>query len=145
MKFRVFILAVLCFPGLVMAQKCDGHFVNPFKDICYRCLFPLTIGNSAIVKNRDGLKDTSNPKNIINSCGSRVGLQIGYWEPMALADITDTPYCFVNLGGVKLSKSHKQGGRLQSGDAERQAFYHVHWYKYPLMVWLNLLTSLGCQ
>ncbi len=24
------------------------------------------------------------------------------------------------------------------------AFYHVHWYKYPLTYWLNIITSLGC-
>ncbi|ETT05724.1 TraU domain protein, partial [Providencia alcalifaciens F90-2004] len=24
------------------------------------------------------------------------------------------------------------------------AFYHVHWYKYPLTYWLNIIMSLGC-
>ncbi len=24
------------------------------------------------------------------------------------------------------------------------AFYHVHWYKYPLTYWLNIITSAGC-
>jgi conjugal transfer pilus assembly protein TraU len=60
-------------------------------------------------------------------------------------DVTDTPYCLVNLGGLKLSKSLRQGGRLQTGHGTRQGFYHAHWYKYPLMYWLNLLTDLGCQ
>lgn len=145
MKYKVLLLSLLMLPGTLWAEKCDGHFVNPFKDVCYRCLFPLTIGHSNIVNSRDGLKDTTNPDSIINTCGSRIGLQIGYWEPMALVDVTDTPYCFVNLGGARLAKSHKRGGRLQNGMAERQAFYHVHWYKYPLMVWLNILTSLSCQ
>ena len=28
---------------------------------------------------------------------------------------------------------------------ESYAFFHVHWYKYPLITWLNLITSSGCR
>ena len=27
---------------------------------------------------------------------------------------------------------------------KHRAFFHVHWYKYPLINWLNLITSVGC-
>lgn len=125
------------------ATQCTGHFVNPLKDICWRCLFPLSIGNSHVVKGH--LPDTENAKNPIGICPNRMGLNIGYWEPMALVDVTDTPYCFVNLGGHRLQLGHKsaRGGRSVVGN--QGAFFHVHWYRYPLIAWLNLITSVGCK
>ncbi|HAX0459324.1 TPA: conjugal transfer pilus assembly protein TraU [Escherichia coli] len=41
-------------------------------------------------------------------------------------------------------------GKTAQGTAKKDekqvngAFYHVHWYKYPLTYWLNIITSLGC-
>jgi conjugal transfer pilus assembly protein TraU len=75
-------------------------------------------------------------------------LNIGYWEPVALSDVTDTPYCLVNLGGYRLNLGlkSKRGGRSTglSEDGLAPSFFHVHWYKYPLMTWLNIITSGGC-
>lgn len=90
------------------------------------------------------LKDTPNPSSPVGICGSRVGLNIGFWEPFALVDVTDTPYCLVNLGGHKLNLGVKQGVGGSQSDGSH-AFYHVHWYKYPLLSWLNIITSMGCQ
>ncbi|EAN5162522.1 conjugal transfer pilus assembly protein TraU [Salmonella enterica] len=104
--------------------ECEGRFVNPITDVCWECIFPVTIGNVPVAKGRQ--PDTPNPGMPIQFCPMgifyRVGLAIGYWEPMALTDVTRSPYCMVNLGG----------------------FYHVHWYKYPLTYWLNIITSMGC-
>jgi conjugal transfer pilus assembly protein TraU len=127
------------------AAPCTGHVVNPVKDVCWRCLFPLSIGKSQVVGGR--LPDTPNAKKPIGVCASRVGLNLGYWEPMALAEVTDTPYCLVNLGGHRLPLGiHRaQGGRQGVGFGEPRAFFEVHWYRYPLIQWLNLITSQGCK
>lgn len=149
MKYKALLVIFFCMLNVANADigKCEGHFVNPIKDVCWRCLFPLSIGGTQVVKAHDGLNDTPNPSSPIGICGKRVGLQIGYWEPFALSDVTDTPFCFVNLGGFKLpfANSQMRGGRLQTGTSTKQAFYHVHWYKYPLIHWLNLLMSAGCE
>lgn len=144
MNVRMLLAVSMLLFSFTLNAKCEGHFVNPLTDVCWKCLFPLTIGSNTIVKSANGLKDTPNPKRIINQCGTRFGLQIGYWEPVALVDVTDTPYCFVNLGGLKIANSARRGGRLQTGASKRQAFYHAHWYKYPLVQWLNLMGSMGC-
>ena len=128
------------------SSQCKGHFVNPITDICWDCLFPLTIGNAALVKS--SYPDTKNPKNPLCTCptdvGARVGITIGYWEPVALVDITRKPWCMVNLG-VKLSMTERGLGGSQMTDTDGQgAFYYVHWYKYPLMYWLQVITSLAC-
>jgi len=133
----------------VHSDPCTGHFVNPITDVCWRCLFPLSIGHGQIVSG--ALPDTPNAHEPVSVCpttlGSRVGLNIGYWEPIALVEVTDTPYCLVNLGGHRLSLGLKssRGGRHVVGDGQQHAFFHVHWYKYPLITWLNIITSAGCH
>lgn len=149
MHYRI-LLIITCFlfPFSSFAKQCTGHFVNPIKDVCWRCLFPLSIGNTKIV--HSSLPDTENALSPIGICpvgaGIRIGLNIGFWEPFALTDVTDTPYCLVNLGGTKLNLGLKQGrgGRHIVGNGQTRAFFHVHWYKYPLINWLNLITSAGC-
>lgn len=149
MNIFLIIISLLLTGKTVLASQCQGHFVNPVKDICWKCLFPLSIGNSVVVKSH--LADTDNAKSPIGTCptesGVRVGLNIGFWEPMAIADVTDTPYCLVNLGGHKLNLGLKrgQGGRTNLGDGSTHAFFNVHWYKYPLVYWLNILTDMGCM
>lgn len=127
------------------AAPCKGYFVNPLTDICWSCLFPLSIGGATVV--HSSLPDTPNASSPIGICPGRIGLNIGYWEPFAMADVTDTPYCMVNLGGMKLNLGVKQaqGGRKDFGRGQLRAFYQVHWYKYPLVSWLNLITSIGCR
>ena len=47
---------------------CHGRFMNPITDICWSCVFPLTIGSASLVG--DGQDDTGNPSNPICFCSS---------------------------------------------------------------------------
>jgi len=127
--------------------ECEGRFVNPITDVCWECIFPVTIGNVPVAKGHQ--PDTPNPGMPVQFCPMgifwRVGLAIGYWEPMALTDVTRSPYCMVNLGGFNINVGHVGTGTGgQENRANAGAFYHVHWYKYPLTYWLNIITSMGC-
>lgn len=141
-------LLLLCIS--VQAKNCQGHFVNPLKDVCWKCLFPLSIGHTNIVSSHLG--DTENAKLPIGKCpskkfGWRIGLNIGYWEPIALTDVTDTPYCMVNLGGhvLNLGSKTRRGGASTREQGLVGAYFDVHWYTYPLISWLNIITSAGCE
>ncbi len=146
------LVMMLCGITLLMssfgfASQCKGHFVNPITDICWNCLFPLTIGHASVVKS--SYPDTDNPKNAVCHCpstvGERYGISIGYWEPSALVDVTRKPWCMVNMG-VPMNITKKGLGGSQYPDVDgKGAFYYVHWYKYPLMYWLNILMSVGCM
>ena len=147
MKGTMILLLMLSFSQSM--AKCEGHFVNPITDICWRCLFPISIGSMQVVSGEN--PDTSNPTLPIEVCkmpvGIRVGLNIGYWEPFALTDVTPTPYCLVNLGGIKLNLGFHagQGGRQMRSPEHNGAFYYAHWYKYPVIYWLQIITSMGCM
>ncbi|HAT7732703.1 TPA: conjugal transfer pilus assembly protein TraU [Enterobacter cloacae] len=125
----------------------DGRWVNPISDVCWKCLFPMTLGNIQLAAGPQ--KDTNNPASPIQICPYgvfyRIGLAIGFWEPMAMVDVTREPGVMVNMGGFKIDLGRTGTGT--AGQSDRPAagtFYHVHWYKYPLIFWLNIITSLGC-
>lgn len=139
-------IGCLMFAQTLKAAQCKAHFVNPFTDICWNCLFPITIGQSAVVKSQ--YPDTKNPESPACACPmqvlGRLGITVGYWEPTALVDVTRKPYCMVNLGLSLNIKNQGLGGSQMPDTDGRGAFYYVHWYKYPVIYWLQLITSLGC-
>ena len=104
MKSFFMLLAFLA-SGLTQAGSCHGRFVNPITDVCWSCLFPLSLGQTNLVSSNH-LPDTKNPKLPVCECPGnpipRVGLTLGYWEPVNLVDVTRTPFCLVNLGGISL-------------------------------------------
>lgn len=71
--------------------KCMGRFVNPITDICWSCLFPITLGGHRISVDHE---DTPNAKQLICKCGQpipRMGIPATFWEPARLIDVTRTP------------------------------------------------------
>ncbi|MFD1877412.1 conjugal transfer pilus assembly protein TraU [Vibrio chagasii] len=131
---------------------CVSRFINPITDVCWSCLFPMTLGSVPLIPSV--YPDTNNPSMPISFCPKpppifmQIGLNIGYWEPYALTDVTRVPYCMVNMG-MKLAGANMQriGGRSTSRDSDSSdgGFYHAHWYKYPLIYWLQLMQSAACM
>lgn len=153
MKRSLWLLMLFLLAGHVPAASadsaCEGRFVNPITDICWSCIFPLSLGSIKVSQGK--IPDTANPSMPIQICPAppplfrRIGLAIGYWEPMALTDVTRSPGCMVNLGfSLPAFGKTAQGTAKKDEKQVNGAFYHVHWYKYPLTYWLNIITSLGC-
>ncbi|MBW5750565.1 MULTISPECIES: conjugal transfer pilus assembly protein TraU, partial [Klebsiella] len=148
--FFLICIAFSTFSGRAAADpSCEGRFVNPITDVCWRCIFPLSLGSVQVGKG--DLPDTSNPGSPLQLCPApppifvRPGLAIGYWEPMAMTDVSRSPGCMVNLGGFSINLGKTGMGTARKDDKQvNGAFYHVHWYKYPLTYWLNIITSAGC-
>ncbi|VDA68282.1 TraU family protein [Klebsiella pneumoniae] len=61
-----------------------------------------------------------------------------------MTDVSRSPGCMVNLGLQYQSRQDRYGDREKGRQAGERRFYHVHWYKYPLTYWLNIITSAGC-
>lgn len=144
---------VLFFLGVVgplQAGTCVGRFVNPITDICWKCVFPLRILGIEIVK---GGPDPDSPKGPLCWCKRPPiplplpGIPISFWEPVRLVDVTRTPYCLVNLGGLSVGPSRSVGlgtATRNTEDGTHTSFYHVHWYIYPLLYWLEVLMDFLC-
>lgn len=61
---KISFLFILLFFSLVPQvhadPSCEGRFVNPITDVCWRCIFPLSLGSVQVGKG--DLPDTSNPE-----------------------------------------------------------------------------------
>lgn len=128
--------------------RCTGSFVNPITDICWSCLFPISVGGLKIwPSNRP---DPDNPDLPLCLCGLRPGIAMGFWEPVRLADVSMKPWCFVNLGGMKLDPGFDIGFRsikgpsAVGGASQNYSSWHVHWYAYPLIYWMEIIADFLC-
>lgn len=127
-----------------ISPPCDGRFLNPVGDICWRCLLPLSIGAAPVMQDSN-YPDTPNPAAPVCMCPMpppiflRFGLSAGWWEPTFMVEVTRTPFCMATLdvelpdlglvvpGGVHAPKRNT---------ADNEDFYHVHWYSNVYTEWL---------
>ena len=145
MKKGLLLLLILFWSATSVAHPaCRGKFINPITDVCWSCLFPLSLGSAGLFSS--SLPDTTNPTSPICHCSHRVGLSVGFWEPMRLVDVTRTPGCLVSLGGIQLPLPflEKKIGTMSNSVADGGSFYHTHAYVFPLLYWLNLLFDATC-
>jgi conjugal transfer pilus assembly protein TraU len=130
----------------VAGPTCHGRFMNPITDICWSCVFPLTIGSATVLS--EGQDDIGNPSSPVCFCSNppRIGLSIGFWEPVRLVDVTRTPFCMVGLGGIAIDPGIEvpRGAQVGHDSQTRNSFYHAHWYTNPILYWLEVLLDFPC-
>lgn len=144
---RKFMIVFLCIIPFFCQAACTGRFINPVTDVCWPCLFPLTLGASNMAKN--SLPDTKNPTNPVCVCKvgniPRVGLAVGLWEPTTLIEVTRTPFCFPTLGGFQLNiPLNKRQGTVSKTKDSSISEYHVHVIQFPVLSVLGLITDGLC-
>lgn len=151
-------LAFLLTTGLAQAQvsvgqaTCFGGWANPITDICWQCIFPISIGAFPVSL---GQEDIENPASPICLCPMptppyfRIGLEIGFWEPARIIEHTRTPFCFPSLGGLSMSTGtgyRPPGAQAPVGNEKvsRDSFYQTHLYANPLLFYLNVILDGLC-
>ena len=130
---------------LAADATCEGKFANPITDICWSCIFPLTIGGNNLVN--VGQEDTPNPGGMLCNCQAKIGIKVGFWEPVRQVDIVRKPFCLTALGGINLDpgfKAPEAGRRRGDQSGVTESFYQAHWYVNPILYWLEVLLDNGC-
>lgn len=153
-KINVLFLVIMSIiSGYCMAKpKCYGKLLNPITDVCWSCMFPMTVAGRRIA---DPNKDNATPtqsKKVFCKCGEpplvRIGVPVGFWEIFRVADVTTKPYCMVSLNGMdmNLGMNPPEGGvqSKRGGKGSKSSLYHVHWYIYPLLAWMNIFSNTFC-
>lgn len=137
--------------ALVTAAPCNGRFTNPITDICWSCIFPMTVGSAPVLQmgQEDNATSSLYPSPICPACTYPVtpGISMGFWEPLRQADVTRVPYCFPALGGISLSfGAGAPMGHIESDEstASNSSLYQAHWYVYPIMFILGNLIPSNC-
>ena len=142
----IFVSALLSQPSLSV-DGCPGRLLNPATDVCWQCLFPIIIGGIPLtapgqVSNGDPIPPP------ICACPApppvfiRPGIGVSFWEPARISEVVRQPMCSPTLGGVQLGAMPVPRGTHNQGDDDTgNAFYHVHWFDYPILEWVGELLS----
>lgn len=149
--FLSFLIGLL-FTQSVLAEgySCHGRIPNPVTDIAWAAIFPIKIGGTTIASN--GQEDAGSSAPAICTCPIpvppwfRIGLGISFWEPARVSEVVTTPMCSPILGGTNLGAV---GNLIKRGSADtknenRDGFFHVHWFLFPVTNWMNILTDTVC-
>ena len=130
----------------VLSWAKEGKMINPISDVCWKCLFPIHLSGVNITP---GHHDYTQYKITLCACPGtppKIGIPLAFWEPVALVDVTRTPYKSIALGGIALASEtvRARGSISHVGDSSRHSFYHVHYYKFPILGFLGLLPGFSC-
>lgn len=131
---------------------CHGELFNPFKDMDWNLVFPITIMGVS------GGGGTNPPLMYVPPvcvCPGPFGIPsygigVTFWEPLYVSEIQRTPGCLSTIGGKQvlddyrsLHGEHEAGADdSNSGTTTRM---QAHWYQYPVFTMLDLLKDLGCK
>ncbi len=135
--------------ALAQTATCRGKWMNPITDICWSCLFPVSIGSYRLAVFDQ--TDMDNPSQFVCSCPGvppRFGVNTGFWEPSHIGEVVRRPFCFPGMGGMKFGGFGAQHGRRSKnpntpGQAE-EAFYEAHYYVYPVIGLLGAMFDNPC-
>lgn len=148
LKTACFALALAAAPIAKQAEaKCNAKFLNPITEVCWDCIFPISIGGISMFGNRP---DTANQAFPLCACWEgllpRIGLSLGLWEPARLVDVANEAGCFVNMGfdmDFGLFAAGTSTATAQSG-GETGSSWQAHYYYYPLISWLGTIVDGLC-
>lgn len=136
------------------AGVCTGAFPNLISDVCYDCMFPMTVGGGLIDLGVAGDDyDTGAGSAPICVCTNNLslGTPISFWEPRYMVDSTNIPGCMPLLGGVLIDTAYNadQGGAITVSNAAiggtlQGAFQHVNEYINPVMSALGVISASPC-
>ncbi|MGE3556316.1 MAG: TraU family protein [Candidatus Obscuribacterales bacterium] len=147
MRFCMLLIPLLCLCAFQRASADKGSIINPITDVCWDCLFPITVSGVNVTP---GYKDLSSTKERFCICAGlppKVGVPLTFWEPLYLVEVTRHPYKLVGMGGISVGPDTvKNRGSIgiQGDGPSEHSFYHVHWYEFPLMHVLGLLEDFAC-
>jgi len=119
-------------------------------DICWGCLFPMRIAGLAI---GGGDRPAGATDQAVCACNDGLGvphpgLVVSLWEPARLVELVRNPNCAPALGGIRLPLGDRRllgtAGKAE-WDASDGAFFHYHWYAFPLLVLLDLFFEDQCN
>lgn len=135
---------------LFLAPAAAGaYFMDPVSDICWECVFPVTIGANASL---GGGPDAKTDAPALCACASEgnvtLGINLGFWEPLRTIEIVHKAFTFPSLGGAEIKGANFAPNHGRTPNAKkagrRTSFYEVHWYHTPWLFLLEVLFDTRC-
>lgn len=151
------LLTLLSLPVAAQAGACVGRFPNPITDVCWKCLFPITIGGVPVASfSQEDFTEgvTSSPVCVCPAPPPlffRLGVTVSFWEPVRVIDVTREPYCFTALGGIEAApgvyapEGQRRVDNQNDSGRTNSAFYQAHYYIFPVGTLLEMVADFVCM
>lgn len=157
---RLVLLSVLLsvLPGQVVGSSvneaagettCEGRFLNPVSDVCWKCIFPISISGASITMGQES--DGGSGAAPICVCPApppvfvKFGIAWSFWEPAHMIEVVRKPYCSPAFGGISLGNMKSPPGHHHQTETSRRAHYQLHYLQYPLMYVLGMVKDSLCE
>ena len=144
MFLLVLLFGTVCGTGTASAV-CSSNFFNPITDVCWQCVFPISVGGITLFDS-----DIDSPDDNISSfyciCNNTLGLSMSFWEPSRIIETVKDPYCF-NLINVEVENGGNGflSGGYEGTDIEASSvFTQAHYYLFNVWSLLGLFLDLPC-
>ena len=137
------LVLILTLPSVGRAS-CSADFFDPITDICWNCIFPITLGGITVFDS-----DIDSPDDDISSplclCGTTFGLSASFWEIARVVETVKNPWCF-NLIGADLGDTGFLGGDSvkTTRKASKNMFAQAHYYMLNVWALLDLFLDIPC-
>lgn len=143
---------LLTSPATFAAGQCPNAELlsgKLFSDICWDCMFPIKIAG---VSFGSGDEPDGAVSDIICACEDNLGIPMpgfvmGMWEPARVIEVVRGSGCSPSLGGIRLPLSdirYQGTGGYSKLDVKEGAFYHYHYFAFPLLVMLEMFIDESC-
>ncbi len=139
--------------GPASAICAGGSFLNPVTDVCWECVFPLSIAGIEVMPGpyENNLPDLS--KAPICTCPAppplfwRIGIPVSFWEPARVIETVKDPYCFPTIGlDLGMSAGLQRGTNIVKSDHTDTEFTFTQAHQLIAPWWsvMELLTDFAC-
>jgi len=137
-----FLFSIFLFCSFLGSE--EGKVINPVTDVCWDCLFPITISGKSVTPGSKDLETHNDRVCVCSGTPPIVGVPITFWEPAYVVDVTRHAYKLIGLGGVTIGKEtvKNRGYAGSSTTNGSTSFYQTHLYKYPILSILGLYPGL---
>ncbi|MCX4151041.1 MULTISPECIES: TraU family protein [Paraburkholderia] len=149
------LLSAVAIPTAAQAQQaCNGAFPNLITDVCYDCVFPMSIMGASLNFGIDGEDyDTGVSSSPVCLCEQSlsIGTPVSFWEPRYMVDTTNKPGCMPLLGGIDINtpyNSDEYGGEVRTNQhlrgTRKAAFMQANEYINPVMSAIGAVVANPC-
>src|SRR3974390_1470681 len=91
-RYRLSLLVILLICMRLPLLSEEGTWTNPITEVCWECLFPITVSGVNVVP---GTQDLSGHSQRTCSCAGtppKIGVPLTFWEPARFVDVTRHAY-----------------------------------------------------
>lgn len=146
-------------PDTAQAVCTNNGMMNPVSDVCWECIFPIKIGDTAIYGGPAENDTTESESSTTCVCPApypktvRFGVTLSLFEPARFVEVVKDPYCFPGIGSSTQNTDGRTyflgGGSTRSvGNnlaLDSSSFYQAHYWIFPLWSMLEMMIDYACS